>query len=110
MGGGPDSPKDLEGHLLFTLPWPEATAVTDRIRKTYPKLKVTYLVVGERRSREPGEIDDGWFLSFIFLFGLLCSGFTFGFSCLMEGGEKRGRREGIGNGEMLSGLIREGLE
>ena len=56
MGGGPAT---LSGHLLLTLPWPEPTEVTDRIRKEHPDLKITYIEVGGRRSREPGKVPDG---------------------------------------------------
>ncbi|KAL9043565.1 MAG: hypothetical protein Q9214_003253 [Letrouitia sp. 1 TL-2023] len=40
MGGGPPTP--LEEHLLVLLPFPEPTAIFDRIRKNHPNVKITF--------------------------------------------------------------------
>ena len=33
---------ELEGHLLCAIPFPEPTEVTDRIRRRFPRLRITY--------------------------------------------------------------------
>ena len=35
-------PVDVAEHLLCLLPFPEPTAIADRIKKRYPRLKITY--------------------------------------------------------------------
>lgn len=39
MGGGPDAEPE---HLLAVLPFPEPTAIFDRIRKKHPHIKCSY--------------------------------------------------------------------
>ena len=42
--------KDLRGHLLCTIPFPEPKPIIERIRQTYPNLNVTFTQPGERVS------------------------------------------------------------
>ncbi|MCJ1341558.1 hypothetical protein MMC09_006854 [Bachmanniomyces sp. S44760] len=56
MGGGKTKPE----HLLITLPFPEPTAVLERIKKNHPQIKITYRSLTELWAKEHGIPDDFW--------------------------------------------------
>ena len=53
-----ESTKEV-GHLLCLLPFPEPIAITDRIKKKYPGLKLTYYQFSPMDAKEDNAMPDG---------------------------------------------------